>query len=151
MNDLGSNSRQAAEYLDWFRSIWPLALLASVLAFLVGTRQLKRSYLQRNWFQLLGNMLWSTLVTGALALGSVALLPLVVQEPTRGMEIGVVIFVCVFGIKLVDAVLHKAFGLSVVDLMDAEDINEIRLSMTPEQQEKHARNCPFHCKGCRRQ
>lgn len=148
MNDLGNESRHAAEYLDWFRGIWPLALLAGVLAFLVAAGHIKRSYRQRSRGQIIGNMLWSALVTGFLALGAVALLPLVAPEPTRGMEIGVVIFVCVFGVKGMDVVLRRFMGLSVVDLMDPADINDIRRGMSPRQQEEHARNCPFRCEDC---
>ena len=148
MNDLGNESRHAAEYLDWFRGIWPLALLACVLAFLVAAGHIKRSYRQRSRGQIIGNMAWSAFVTGVMALGAVALLPLMFPEPTRGVEIGVVIFVCVFGSKGLDVVLRKFMGLSVVDLMDPDDINDIRKGMSARQQEEHARNCPFRCDNC---
>lgn len=148
MNDLGNESRHAAEYLDWFRGIWPLALLACVLAFLVAAGHIKRSYRQRSRGQIIGNMAWSAFVTGVMALGAVALLPLMIPEPTRGVEIGVVIFVCVFGSKGLDVVLRKFMGLSVVDLMDPDDINDIRKGMSARQREEHARNCPFRCDNC---
>ena len=44
-----------------------------------------------------------------------------------------------------DAFLRRKWGLSVVNLMDPDDINDIRKGMSPSQQEEHARNCPFRC------
>ena len=119
-------------------------------ACLVAAGRIKRSSGQGGRGQIIGNMLWSARVTGFQALGAVALLPLVAPEPTRGMEIGVVIFVCVFGVKGMDVVLCRFMGLSVVDLMEPADINDIRRGMSPRQQEEHARNCPFRCGDCRR-
>ena len=58
------------------------------------------------------------------------------------------IFVCVFGSKGLDVVLRKFMGLSVVDLMDPDDINDIRKGMSARQHEEHARNCPFRCDNC---
>lgn len=150
MNDLGNESRHAAEYLEWFRGIWPLALLACVLAFLVAAGHIKRSYRQRSLREVVVNLIWSGLVGGSMAVGAVALLPLAVPDPTRGMEIGVAVFVGLFGFKGVDAFLRRKWGLSVVNLMDPDDINDIRKVMSPSQQEEHARNCPFRCDDCRR-
>ena len=145
MNSMGP--RHAAEYLDWFLGMWPIALL-SLLLTLLKTERLKRSYRERSGLALVISMICSGLISGTMALGAVALLPLFISEPTSGMEIGVAIFVNLFGFKGVDVVIRRLCGFSVVNLMDAEDINGIRESMTPEQQAEHARNCPFRCKVC---
>lgn len=147
MNDMGPNSDRAAEYLGIIRDVWPLALLAGGVAFAAGLRRIRRGYLQRSPVQVLGNLLLGSLVMSALAVGAVLLAPLLAPDISRGMDIGVAIFVGGFGMKFFDLAARRLFGLSVVDLMDPDDINSLRARMTPDRRRDRARDRPCRESG----
>lgn len=50
--------------------------------------------------------------------------------------------------RLVESGLCKLFGLDRVNLRDRNDINDCRMTMTPEERAHHADTCPFEPDRC---
>lgn len=144
----GEQPDRVSEYLDIVKNIWPLALMAFGVALAMGARRIRRGYLQRRPLAILENLLFSSVMTGAFTVVAVALLPLVMDRPSREMEIGVALGIGIFGVKGLDLICRRLFRLSVVDLMDPDDINDIRRKMPAEQRLAHIRQCPFKADEC---
>ena len=144
----GEQPDRLSEYLDVVKGLWPLALMAFGVALAMGARRIRRGYLQRRPLAILENLLFSSVMTGAFTVVAVALLPLVMDRPSREMEIGVALGIGIFGVKGLDLICRRLFRLSVVDLMDPDDINDIRKKMPPEQRLAHIRQCPFKADEC---
>lgn len=146
MDKLGTSGR-AAEYLDIMRGLWPLCFLAAGLAFTVGFKAVKRSYLQRTPLQVLGNLLFSSIMAGAAVIGSVCVVDKVMPNCTSEIHVGIAVFVGLFGMKGFDFLLRKYLGLDVADLMDPQGLNELRVKMDPETRRQHLAQCPFKHDG----
>ena len=144
----GEHPDRVSEYLDIVKNIWPLALMAFGVALAMGARRIKHGYLQRTPLRIAENLLFSSILTGALAVIVVVLLPVVIDQPSREMEIGVALGIGIFGVKGLDLICRRLFRLSVVDLMDPDDINDIRIKMPVEQRLAHIRQCPFKKDEC---
>ncbi|WP_300710045.1 hypothetical protein [uncultured Desulfovibrio sp.] len=140
---------RAAEYLGIARGLWPLALISGGVALACGMRRIKRGYLQRTPLQILANLLLSSCVASILAVCCVLLAPLLLDQVSPSIELGLAVFVGVGGVKAFDALMRWKAGLRIVDLMDPEDINDLRLRMSPEDRRRHAEQCPFRADECR--
>ena len=149
MSQIGSDGAEhAAEYIGAVRGAWPLALMAGAVALASAARQLKRGYKQRSCRDRAATVFLTAALTTSMAVSCALLLPLFVPEVTPEMQVAVSMAVSGLGGETVKLWFLKKLGLSVVDLMDPADINDIRRGMSPRQQEEHARNCPFRCEDC---
>lgn len=150
MNDIGrEGADHAAEYLGAIKGTWPLLLLAGGVAFASAVYQLKRGYRQRTAAQKCATVLLNTVLTASLAMGGAFLLPLFMPEATAQTQMGVVFLLGGLGGETVKQWLFARLRLSVVDLMNPDDINDIRKTMDPETRRKHAAQCPFRGDECR--
>ena len=149
MNDLGKDSEEhAAEYIDVVKGTWPLVSLAGITAMASAVQQLRRGYKQRTAAQKAVTVLLNAVLTTSLAVGCVLLLPLVVQGVTPEMQVAGAVVLAGFGGETVKQWILQKLGLSVVDLMNPDDINDIRKTMDPETRKKHAEQCPFREDEC---
>ena len=150
MNDIGrEGADHAAEYLGAIKGTWPLLLLAGGVAFASAVYQLKRGYRQRTRSQKCATVLLNTMLTASLAMGGAFLLPLFMPEATAQTQMGVVFLLGSLGGETVKQWLFARLRLSVVDLMNPDDINDIRRGMDPETRRKHVAQCPFREDECR--
>lgn len=150
MSALDNNgTERAAEYLDAIKSSWPLVLMTFGIATASALRQLKRGYKQRTKAQKAATLFLNATLTSSLILGCVNLLPLLVPDVTPGMKIAAASVLASLGGETVRQLLFHKLGLSVVDLMNPNDINEIRGTMTLEQRREHAKQCPFKGDECK--
>ena len=74
----------------------------------------------------------NTVLTASLAMGGAFLLPLFMPEATAQTQMGVVFLLGSLGGETVKQWLFARLRLSVVDLMNPDDINDIRRGMDPE-------------------
>ena len=70
-------------------------------------------------------------------------------EATAQTQMGVVFLLGSLGGETVKQWLFARLRLSVVDLMNPDDINDIRRGMDPETRRKHVAQCPFREDECR--
>lgn len=149
MNDLGKDGAEhAAEYIGVVKGTWPLVLLAGGVAMASAIRQLRRGYKQRTTAQQAMTVVLNAVMTTSLAVGCVLLLPLAVPDVTPEMQVAVAVILAGLGGETVKQWILKRLGLSVVDLMNPDDINDIRRDMDPETRKRHAEQCPFRVDEC---
>ena len=149
MNQIGKDGAEhATEYIEAVRETWPLVSLAGVVALASALRQLKRGYKQRTTAQKVVTVLLNAVLTTSIAVGCVLLLPLAVPDVTPEMQIAGAVVLAGLGGETVKQWILKRLGLSVVDLMNPDDINDIRKSMDPETRKKHAEQCLFRGDEC---
>lgn len=149
MNQIGKDGAEhAAEYIGVVKGTWPLVLLAGGVAMASAVRQIRRGYKQRTTAQQAMTVVLNSVMTTSLAVGCVLLLPLVVPDVTPEMQVAVAVILAGLGGETVKQWILKRLGLSVVDLMNPDDINDIRKTMDPETRKKHAEQCPFREDEC---
>ena len=140
-------AEHAAEYLGAVRGTWPLVILASAIALASAFRQLRRGYKQRTGREQIVTILLNALLTTAMAVSGAVLLPLVLPDITPAMQLACASILAGLGGESVKLLLLHRLGLSVVDLMDPDDINAIRQSMPSEARRRHLEQCPFRGDG----
>lgn len=149
VNQFGKDSAEhAAEYIGVVKGTWPLVLIAGAVAVASAARQVKRGYKQRTMAQKAVTVLLNAILTTALAVSCALLLPLVVPGVTPEVQIAVSMTAAGMGGETVKLWFLRRLGLSVVDPMNPDDINDIRRGMPPETRKRHAGQCPFRGEEC---
>lgn len=149
MDQIGRDSAEhAAEYLGVVRGSWPLIALAAAVAVTSALCQMRRGYKQRTIAQKTATVIINACLTVSLAMGCAFLLPLLMPDATVQAQMGVVCLTASLGAESLKLWFLKKLGLSVVDLMNPDDINDIRKTMDPETRKKHAAQCPFRLDEC---
>ena len=149
MNQIGKDGAEhAAEYIGVVKGTWPLVCIAGAIALASALHQFKRGYKQRTRAQQAATVFLNAVLTTSLAVGCVLLRPLAVPDVTPERQIAGAVVLAGLGGETVKQWLLKKLGLSVVDLMNPDDINDIRKTMDPETRKKHAEQCPFRGDEC---
>lgn len=148
MESYREGADHAAEYIGVVKGTWPLICIAFAIAITSALHQLRRGYKQRTRLQQAMTVLLNAVLTTSLAVGCVLLLPLAVPDVTPEMQIAGAVVLAGLGGETVKQWILKRLGLSVVDLMNPDDINDIRKTMDPETRKKHAEQCPFREDEC---
>ena len=149
MNSIEKESAEhAAEYLGVVRGSWPLIVIAGAVALASALRQLRRGYKQRTLGQKAATVFLNAVLTTSLAVSCALLLPLAVPGVTPDAQVAGAMALSALGSESIKQWLLRRLGLSVVDLMNPDDINEIRKGMDEEQRRLHAERCPFREKEC---
>lgn len=138
----------AAEYIGVVKGTWPLICIAFAIAIASALHQLRRGYKQRTRLQQVATVLLNAVLTTSLAVGCVLLLPLALPDVTPEIQVAGAIVLAGIGGETVKQWLLCKLGLSVVDLMNPDDINDIRKGMPPETRKRHAEQCPFRGDEC---
>lgn len=150
MEQFGKNAAEhSTEYITVIKDSWPLIVLSVSVAFASTLYQLKRGYKQRTFAQQVVTVVANTIITSSVAMGCALLLPVVCPVSTPEAQIGVVMIVGSLGAETIKQWLLKKLGLSVIDLKNPQEINEVRETMTPEQRKEHAERCPFRKEECK--
>ena len=149
MNQIGNDGAEhAAEYIEAVRGTWPLVSLAGAVALASALHQLKRGYKQRTTAQKVVTVLLNAVLTTSLAVGCVLLLPIAVPDVKPEIQIAGAVILAGLGGETVKQWILKRLGLSVVDLTNSDDINNIRKGMDAAMRKKHAAQCPFREDEC---
>lgn len=156
MESYREGADHAAEYVSVIKGVWPLVALSWIVALLFTLGQLKRGYRQRTIWQTIAMILLNSAMTAAMAVSCAMLLSSFLPNLTPEAQIGICVAAAGLGAESLKAMLYKKLHLHVVDLMDPNDINDIRCRMTPEQRRMHVEQCPFkgdecskHCDMCK--
>ena len=141
---------RSSTYLNLLIELWPLIVGAFVIAMYQGWHGVKRSYLHRDFFGIFFNIILSSAFMAIVAVGVVLCLPFFGVTRSPETDLGLTIFLSAGGMKAVDALIRWKSGYKFIDLMDGNDINELRKKMTPAQREQHKQQCPFQrdCARC---
>ena len=129
MDQLGQDSGRAAEYITLLKGVSPLAWTSFVIALAVGLYGMRLRNLLRSWVQLVVtviNMLLYSAITSVMAVSAVMLLPYVISDPSRELELGVLIMVSLFGIQAFVILAQRVFGPSADRFLDATFLGTVR-------------------------
>ena len=149
MNQIRKDAAEhAAEHIVAVQGTWPLVSLAGAVALASALHQVRRGYKQRTAAQKAATVILNAVLTTSLAVGCVLLLPLVLPDMTPEMQIAGAVVLAGLGGEAVKLWIIRKLGLSVVDLMNPDDINDIRKSMDAATRKKHAEQCPFREDEC---
>lgn len=148
MESYREGADHAAEYIGVVKGTWPLICIAFAIALASALHQLRRGYKQRTRLQQVATVLLNAALTTSLAVGCVLLLPLAIPDVTPEIQVAGAIVLAGIGGETVKQWLLCKLGLSVVDLMNPDDINDIRKGMPPETRKRHVEQCPFREDEC---
>lgn len=146
MEPFGQNSSRAAEYAALIRGVLPLGKTAFIIALIAGLYRMRLKpllkYPPRLFFAFINMLLYSA-ITSFMAVSAVMLLPRIVPDYSRELELGVLIMVSLFGIEAFLLLARRVFGPSTEMFLDRTFLGSVRTGMTEEQCARHVEQCPF--------
>lgn len=110
------DARPAAE--SWVSLLYdyaPLFLLGFTMCMLRGLRGLKASYLGKTFLSKMLNLVIRSSIGAGLAVACALIMPLLKINPDPTTMLGVVVFVSVCGVQIVDGLIYKYMGIHLVD------------------------------------
>lgn len=93
----------------------PLFMMAFTVLMLKGIQSIKAGYMGRSLMGKFINLVLSSVVGAVLAVGCAALVPMIYPQATPASLVGVTVFMTIGGIRLVDGMAFKHFGIHLVD------------------------------------
>lgn len=108
------------ELLDAIDLLPPLFGLALVVAGMANLGELRRLCIGGNWLYRIGNFIIASAAAAGLAVGSALCLELIVNEPSPMLSLGVLIFTAVAGVRGLDALAYRFFGVRLVLSKDGD-------------------------------
>lgn len=105
----------------------PLFLLAFFMGMLRGgLKGLRSTYLGKSFISRMFNLVVRSTIGAAMAVGCALLMPLLKIDPDPTTMLGVVVFVSVCGVQIVDGVIYKYLGIHLVDVDASQEEAEWR-------------------------
>lgn len=102
-------------YLALLFDFAPLLIIAFTVFMLKGLKAVKSSYLGTSVMSRFVNIVITSAIGAILAVGCAALVPVVYPQANEASLFGIVIFLSVGGMRLMDTVLFKYLGIHLVD------------------------------------
>ena len=139
------DTQHASTYLALLYDVAPLIIAAFLIGVFRGWAGIKRSYLHESFWWTLGNIVLSSAVMSALAVGLVLVLPLFGYEIPPAGELGIVLVISSLGMKGLDwFMMTYVVKAKRIDPSNRESLERVKSGMTPEQQHAHMDACPFY-------
>lgn len=138
------DTQHASTYIALLLDVAPLIFSAFVICFFRGWAGIKRSYLHESFWWTLGNIVLSSAVMSALAVGLVLALPLFGHEIPPAGELGIVLLLSSMGMKGTDKFMEYLAKATRIDPSNRESLERVKSGMTLAQQHEHMDACPFY-------
>lgn len=139
------------DFIKIMKDFGPLFYLAFGLALLFGINNVRNSYKYNNKIAWFIQYIMASILTAILAVATALILPLLFPDGlSHEVQLGVTVYVCVFGVKGLDAFARNRLGFSIVNLNDPQDMREAKRKLTPEQRKTYTQTCSLRddCNGC---
>ena len=133
------DTQHASTYLALLYDVAPLIIAAFLIGVFRGWAGIKRSYLHESFWWTLGNIVLSSAVMSALAVGLVLALPVFGHEIPPAGELGIVLLMSSMGMKGTDKLMEYLAKATRIDPSNRESLERVKSGMTLEQQ--HQKNC----------
>lgn len=124
-------------YLSLLVDLLPLFSLAFSIFFVKGLRGLRTSFMGKTFLARFVNIILSSALGGAFAVGCALLLPLFDKQSDPMIMTGVVVFVAIAGVKIVDGLLYKKLGVHFIDASDDNSADSAWVNMS----QKERKDC----------
>lgn len=103
-------------YVALFMDFLPLLGLAFTILMLKGLKAVKASYMGETFMARFANIIITSSIGALLAVGCAAVLPLVYPSGANEASMaGIVVFMAVGGVRVVDGLVFKYMGIHLVD------------------------------------
>lgn len=106
---------------SWFSLITdyaPLLVLGFSICMLKGMKGLRMSYMGKTFLSRIFGLMIRSCIGAVMAVGCALLLPLLKIEVDQSTMLGVVVFISVCGVQIVDGLVYKYLGIHLVDMSD---------------------------------
>lgn len=102
---------------EYVRILWqlgPLAALAGALTLTTGIYYARRSNFKQPFWKTLGTLLFSSVTAGALVICTLCLADWILPPMSPKLELGVAVFIGIYGVNGVDRMLRKKFNITLM-------------------------------------
>lgn len=96
----------------------PLLVLGFSICMLKGIKGLRMSYMGRTFLARIFGLMVRSCIGAIMAVGCALLLPLLKIDVDQSTMLGVVVFISVCGVQIVDGLVYKYLGIHLVDMND---------------------------------
>lgn len=123
-------------YISLLQDLLPLFALAFSIFFVKGLSGLRSSFMGKTFIARFFGIIISSALGGAFAVGCALLLPLFDKQSDPSIMLGVVVFVSVAGVKIVDGILYKKLGVHFIDVSNSDSADSAWMNMNQEERRK---------------
>lgn len=124
-------------YTALLQDLLPLFSLAFSIFFIKGLAGLRASFMGKTFVAKFASVIISSALGGAFAVCCALLLPLFYRQDDPAVMLGVVVFVSIAGVKIVDGLLYKKLGVHFIDVSDGGSADSAWMSLS----QKERREC----------
>lgn len=122
-------------YIALLLDLLPLFFVAFSILFLKGVSGLRSSFMRGSFLAQFANVVISSAIGSALAVGCALLLPLFDKNSDPTVMLGIVVFVAVAGVKVIDAILYKKLGVHFIDVSNNHSSDAEWMRMTQDERQ----------------
>lgn len=123
-------------YTSLLQDLLPLFMLAFSIFFVKGLTGLRTSFMGKTFLARFTGVIISSALGGIFAVGCALLLPLFDKQPDPAIMLGVVVFVSVAGVKIVDGILYKKLGVHFIDVSNSDSADSAWMSMSQKERKE---------------
>lgn len=124
-------------YTELLQDLLPLFALAFSIFFVKGLSGLRTSFMGKTFLAKFVSVIISSALGGVFAVGCALLLPLFDKQTDPTIMLGVVVFVSVAGVKIIDGILYKKLGVHFIDVSNSDSADSAWMSLS----QKERREC----------
>lgn len=106
---------KASSYINAIIDMLPLFGIAFSIVMLKGIKGLRMAYTGRTFLDRFLNVVWTAFLCACLSVACAAIAPVLNKEVGPTAMIGIVVFIAVGGIRIVDGLLYKYLGIHLID------------------------------------
>lgn len=132
----GDMMEKPSAYMSLLWDLAPLFSLAFVIFFIKGMKGLRAGVMGKSFLARFVNVVISSALGGAFAVGCALLLPLIDRGDSPAVMLGVVVFVSIAGVKIVDGLLYKKLGVHFIDVSDGNSADSAWMRMSEKEREE---------------
>lgn len=123
-------------YMSLLQDLLPLFALAFSIFFVKGLAGLRTSFMGKTFLARFTSVIISSALGGVFAVGCALLLPLFDKQPDPAIMLGVVVFVSVAGVKIVDGILYKKLGVHFIDVSNSDSADSAWMNMSQKERQE---------------
>lgn len=127
---------KSTAYMSILQDLLPLFALAFSIFFVKGLTGLRASFMGKTFLAKFVSVIISSALGGAFAVGCALLLPLFDKQSDPAIMLGVVVFVSIAGVKIVDGLLYKKLGVHFIDVSNSDSADFAWMNMNQKERQE---------------
>lgn len=143
MNNMGQTGvgrynivEKSSAYISLLQDLLPLFALAFSILFVKGLAGLRSSFMGKTFLARFMGVIISSALGGAFAVGCALMLPLFDKQSDPAIMLGVVVFVAIAGVKIVDGLLYKKLGVHFIDVSNSDSADSFWMGMSQKERQE---------------